>query len=457
MKEIKFGDLQKLDLDEILKNNVFLIFGEIFLYKKVLKSLVNKLLSEDDKELNLESFDSGTNEISEIHEALSTYSFFSEKKVVHLFDSKIFYSKKNDNDLIEKSKESFDKGELRKSAKFLINYLLINSKNLDSSEFLKSKTSPNEWIDEILDFCKDKKLKVLKSDDDKKVIVSIAENMLDNNYFIITTDRVDKRNVVYKAIKERGVIIDCSVSKSERRDDKQKQDQLLRDNAKIQLSKVKKTINNDALSKLISLTGFKLDIFSDNIEKLINYSGDRKRITSEDIDSVLKRTKTDPIFELTGAISEKKINESLFYLKSLLKENFHPLQILTAISNQVRKLILSRAFIDSSYGKSWSSNCTFNVFKDRLMPHIKDFDQKTKDECKRHNEALSQKKESDLLLAKNPKSPYPVYLSLKSASKFSSNVLYKIHHEIAKSDRILKTSGSNPVMVIENILFKICK
>ncbi len=456
MKEINFSEFKNLKEEDLLKSNVFLIFGESFLYKKILNNIVNTLLPDDEKELNFESLESSVNEISEITEALTTYSFFSDRKVIHLSDSKIFYSKKNDNDLIEKAKVAFDKGESRKSAKFIINYLSLNNKNLDSIEFLKSKIEPNGWIEEIIEFCREKKLKVLKSNDDQKIILDLIGNMLEKNFFIITSDKVDKRNSVYKAIKKNGIIIDCSVSKSERRDDKQKQELLLREHAKHQLDKVSKGINNDALAKLISLTGFKLEIFSDNIEKLINFSGKRKKISIEDVGSVLKRTKTDPIFELTGAVAEKKLNESLFFLKSLLKENFHPLQILTAISNQVRKLILSRDFIDSKYGKSWSSNCNFNVFKSQVMQDIVSFDNKTKEICKSHNENLGLKKETDLLLAKNPKSPYPVYLSLKNSSNFTKKSLLNIHYEITKSDKILKTSATNPVMVIENIIFKIC-
>ncbi|NIV97852.1 DNA polymerase III subunit delta, partial [Candidatus Saccharibacteria bacterium] len=63
-----------------------------------------------------------------------------------------------------------------------------------------------------------------------------------------------------------------------------------------------------AYRTIYEMTGFDIGTFSDNIEKLISYVGDRKRITVEDVAFVLKRTKKDPIYELTNAIADRDVD-----------------------------------------------------------------------------------------------------------------------------------------------------
>ena len=65
---------------------------------------------------------------------------------------------------------------------------------------------------------------------------------------------------------------------------------------------------------MYELTGFDLRIFSDNLNTLITYVGDRKKITQDDVEYVLKRTKKDPIYEFTNAISDRDLEKSFFFL-----------------------------------------------------------------------------------------------------------------------------------------------
>ena len=234
------------------------------------------------------------------------------------------------------------------------------------------------------------------------------------------------------------------------------------------------TIDKDATQALYEMTGFDLRTFSNNLQKLISYIGDRKRITADDVESVLKRTKKDPLYELTNAVSDRNIERSLFYLNSLLSDNFHPLQILAAITNQIRKLLLVRGFLESSYGNFWQTGTPFGQFKNRTIPAIQDYDRELFNQIAAWDSVLSKdagmdhqktktkgsKKKSkpvtDLVISKNPKNPYPVYQTFLNAEKYTTGELVAAFEALSRTDLRLKSTGQNPKLVLEEAIFRIC-
>ncbi|MBW2326869.1 MAG: hypothetical protein JRF45_10365, partial [Deltaproteobacteria bacterium] len=152
------------------------------------------------------------------------------------------------------------------------------------------------------------------------------------NHLIITSDMVDKRRKLYKIILKNGVVINCSVPKGARRADQLAQEAALVEQMETLLHGSGKTMDRRTFRAMYELTGFDLRIFSENLNTLISYVGDRKKIAQDDVKNVLKRTKKDPIYEFTNAISDRNVEKSLFFLMSLLSDNLHPLQILAAIT-----------------------------------------------------------------------------------------------------------------------------
>jgi DNA polymerase-3 subunit delta len=50
-------------------------------------------------------------------------------------------------------------------------------------------------------------------------------------------------------------------------------------------------------------------------------------------------------------------------IKSLSDDGMHPLQLLAAVANQIRRLLLAKDFIVGDRGRSWSARLTFPQFK----------------------------------------------------------------------------------------------
>ena len=84
------------------------------------------------------------------------------------------------------------------------------------------------WFDKIVKYCKDKKLFIPSEGDNAALLqTAVEKGFPKGNHLIITTDMVDKRRKLYKAIQKKGVVIDCSVPKGARRADQMAQEAVL--------------------------------------------------------------------------------------------------------------------------------------------------------------------------------------------------------------------------------------
>lgn len=388
---------------------VILIFGDPYLLKHAFKTLSSFLLGKDEKnkQFALDILEGGSVSMGDIIEQASTFSFLVPKKIVAVKNAPLFQIKQGSQDI------SF---------------------------------SPSD-LDHLIDF--------------------IEKGIPSNHSLIFTTNLIDKRKKIYKAIADKGLIIDCSVATGARKTDIDEQRAVLQSIAGKILSASKKTIDNQAMHALVDLTGFNLDLFSQNIGKLIAYCGKREIISIADVKSVIIRDKKDPIFSLTNAFMAKDVKNTLFYLNSLLNEGFHPLQILKSFENQVRKLILVKCFTELFYQNNTTVNLkriNFNSFKQSVLPKIIDYDKQTRTDIERQEEYLSTKstkkkktnKLNDLFLAPNPKNAYPVFQIFQKSENFSLIELNQSLIFLSDLDYRLKSSSFDARTAIENFIINTC-
>jgi DNA polymerase-3 subunit delta len=295
------------------------------------------------------------------------------------------------------------------------------------------------------------------------------------NHLIITTDMADKRRKLFKTIREQGMIIDCSVPTGDRRADKMAQEAVLSERMNEILGQFGKRMDKNAYTALYEMTGFDLRTFSNNLQKLISYVGDRKNITAGDVASVLKRTKKDPIYDLTNAVSERNLEKSLFFLDTLLADNLHPLQVLAAITNQIRRLLLVKDFVENSHGREWHGGVPFHEFKSRILPAIQAYDAELQGQLEMWDQMLLKhtgkdnqpskpkgKKKiprpvTDPVVAKSPKNPYPVYQMFLKSERFTTDELIAILELLSQTDLNMKSTGKNPKLLLEKLILFICQ
>ena len=491
MSEIHFKELKNylIALEKNRKTEaaapVYLIFGEELLWNIALEDLLDALIPGRDRSLNYDPVD-GTNEnIKAAIEGVNTYSLLSGTKVVAIIDSKIFYSKQDEGNLLEKAKEAFDAENMKTAAKYLLSLMGLLNLTFDDitgenrNKALKldpEKFRDAVWFDKIVTYCTDKKLSIPSEGDNAALLqTAVEKGFPKGNHLIITTDMVDKRRKLYKAIQKKGVVINCSVPKGARRADQLAQEAVLAERMETLLHGSGKTVDRRTFRAMYELTGFDLRIFSENLNTLITYVGDRKKITQDDVEYVLKRTKKDPIYEFTNAISDRDLEKSFFFLDSLLSDNFHPLQIIAAVTNQIRKLLIARGFIESTHGRSWHSGIQYGQFKSSIMPAVQKYDRDILNQLQKWDDTLSKKKEvnksrsekvgkkkkkptaTDLVIAKNSQNPYPVYQMLLKSEKFTTNELIAAFEKLSEADLRLKSTRQSQKLVLEQAILGICR
>jgi DNA polymerase-3 subunit delta len=384
---------------------LFLIYGEPYLIKQVFKTLSAFLLGADHTQFALETLEGGSVSMGDIIEQVSTFSFLVPKKIVVVKNMPLFQAPQGSQDI------SFSSSDIEHLAQFL------------------------------------------------------DAGFPANHFLILTSPQIDKRKKIYKTLLDNGCIIDCAVATGVRKADTDEQKSVLQGVAGDILSAAEKTMDNQAFHALVEMTGFNLDLFSQNLEKLIVYSGKAKRISITDVKTVIIRDKKDPIFNLTNAVLDKNVSHSIVYLNSLFNDGFHPLQILKSFENQIRKLVLVKCFMQEVYQNTpvQLKKMNFNSFKQVVLPKIVQHDQLTKTASETQSEYLTNKTTkkkkappNDLLLAPNPKNPYPVFQIFQKAENFSLNELNQAVFFLSDLDYRLKSSSFDVKTKLESFIINIC-
>ncbi|MDT8379845.1 MAG: DNA polymerase III subunit delta [Desulfotignum sp.] len=268
----------------------------------------------------------------------------------------------------------------------------------------------------------------------------------DGHFLVMTAGSLDRRRKIFKTLEKTGLIVDCTVPQSARKADLDDQRQILQNIAKTILAQSGKTMAPDAFSDLVERTGFNPALFAQNLDKLISYTGNRTAVYRTDVEAIIQRDKKDPIFSLTNALMEKNVSQALFYLSSLRKDGFHPLQILKSFENLVRRMLLYKAFsleFSEKHPGIRMDRINFNQFKQQIMPAVI-----------AHDQDLPTR---DLMLAPNPKSPFPVFQTFEKSVRFSLNELSFALIALGDLDFALKSSSASADAGIEQFVMTFCR
>jgi DNA polymerase-3 subunit delta len=455
--------------------SVTLICGEEMLCKKAFDGVLDVLMPASERAIGVETFDGGEDSIGAVLTSMNTYALLSTAKVVVLHDARLFYSARAQQGLREKMVQAAQSGAMKKASRAFCNLMALTGLAFDdlTTPAMRNKVvadidgEPPSWFPQLLDYCREKGLSIPdKSDDADLLNASMQKGFPDRHRLVVTTDFVDRRKALFKAIDETGLVVDCTVPKGETRADRMARDAVTSATIDAALAQAGKRMANNARQRLMKWTGFDLRTLSGNLEKLISFAGDRKTISDDDVTAVLQRTRKDPIFEFTNAVADRDLSAALVLMNSLLKEGMHPLQLLAAVANQLRRLLVAKDFIVRDRGRSWSDRMGFPQFKSgpfkALLADDGSFAALADAWDSILNPPADRKKKkktasSDLVLAKNPKSPFPVFQTLKKAERFSRDALISSMIELSEIDLRMKSTGQDPRMLLETFLVKLCR
>jgi DNA polymerase-3 subunit delta len=466
--------IQNIESIKIDASPTYLIHGDEYLVKDVSRQLKSKLLPEKKQKTNVTIIDGAIENIPSAIEQLNTYALMPGTQIIVINDSQIFYAGQDRSALLEKGQTAFADNKINKAANFFLNLLAaekmtiadIQSERLDETIQLITEDSSQhaQWIKDVAAHCISQKLTVPDLMNYSDMLTeTIEKGFAKRNVLIITTDTVQKNRRLYKAIVKHGIVVNCQVPKGFLKADKDQQEKTFRENAQQILTKSGKSMASEAYAMMREMLGPGLRNFTVSLEKLIQYVGERKNITREDVVAVLERSRQDPIFELTSALAARNLIDALAVLDNLFDNQFNPLQAIAAIANQVRRLLLIED-VKSRYKGIYRKGMSFAHFKNSFFSNVLEYDQQLAESASSEStldNTISKTKKAKvnttLIIAKNPKSIYPVYLSFKSSENYSRHELIQAIQILYEADKRIKTGSQNNNLIIERAIIEICR
>jgi DNA polymerase-3 subunit delta len=142
------------------------------------------------------------------------------------------------------------------------------------------------------------------------------------------------------------------------------------------------------------------------------------------------------VYELSNALAEKDLGKALLILQGLLESGLFPLQILSAMVNQIRKLILVKDLSDTIFQARPMGAMEYRTFQQKVLPKI-------------------QKVEGNPIAGQLH--PYVLYMNLGYVRNYSMAQLVEALKTCLWADVQLKSSGHQSRMVLEKAVMDICR
>ena len=449
--------------------SIWLVHGEQLLVERSALSISEHLLAGCPRELCSSGLEGTFENIPDLLEQLNTFALLGSNKVVFFKNARLFEPRGGAADLIQQIELTWRNEQPVKAGRLMLEWSARSGQNLkDILDDTGSDNSEIKSLEEALgvDILKQVIQHALTlpgpggGDHIDTLMQAIEKGFPTGHVLIITVhSKAPKNYKLYKSIEKHGAVIDCSVPTGERRADKSARETVLRESWQELLHKAAKKADAGVFEAVVQLIGFNLATFCQSTEKLIDYSGNRTQITMNDVQCVLRRTRTDPIYDLTNAVSDRNLPQALFYLYSL-QSDWHPLQIVAALANQLRRLLLARSFIDSEFGKTFYAGISYPQFQEQVMPAVLAYDahvQKLSAAWQANDTEPRRDISPDLRLATQPKNAYPVFQSLNKAHKFTRTELVDAAEHLSRADVLLKSAGQNAGLILSQVIQSVCR
>ncbi len=219
---------------------------------------------------------------------------------------------------------------------------------------------------------------------------------------IFTGDKIDGRRKFYQVFKNAGALVEF----------KKLYDNQIPGFVKEQAGDAGISFTEDALALFCKRVGSHLQEINGELSKLCNYLGERNVAEPSDVLAVVTDSRVDSVFELSDALGKQDVGEALRLLHRLLVEGVAPLLILAMITRHYRQL--------------WKAH-----------------------------ELLRQRVPEKDMARSIGINPYFLSGVLVQARRIPSDKFRGIFESLLEGDLALKSSGSSPTAVLENLVLRL--
>ncbi len=442
--------------------SVYLLHGDEFLTREGAKLLVDALVPGDRQEFSVEVVSEDL-EVATIPLRLRTVSLFGGTKVVLVHDSKAFVSRQKSGDLFERSWKAWKDEDAQKAMKLFLQAVgaagedqgfLERAARGDPADEMWSRLGDVDrdpeseaWLQELSGRALAEGLPVLTGSGPARVYEELlAQGLPADSALILTCEVVDERRALFKSIKSRGVVIDCSLGP--RRDyDTQMNPDAARARIREAVAGAGKTIDRDAEEYILVRTGLSMRALWSELDKLLLFVGTRTKIRLADVEQVLSGSREAGIFDLTNALSERDAARAVRALRGLLTQRERPEVLIGMLAKEVRNLLLASCILEERLGGKFDGKMSYGTFQTRILPRL---------QGEEGSAGAPAEKDKQPKRGMTGMHPFRLYNLLRCAATFSRADLLKALDEIAETDLALKTSGQPEALLIEGLALRIC-
>jgi len=123
-------------------------------------------------------------------------------------------------------------------------------------------------------------------------------------------------------------------------------------------------------------------------------------------------------------------------LNRLLDQNYHPLQLLASLANELRRLLVAREFIDEHLAGSLDANISYGGFQKTILPVVKKKSGKESPVATLH--------------------PFALHKTMVRSTTFQIAELVGWLQHLFAADLTLKSSGTPERAVMEGLIIRLC-
>lgn len=223
-----------------------------------------------------------------------------------------------------------------------MNYNYFEGKNPDVKEIIS--------LADTMPFFADRRLILIDSSGFFKSapeeLIAYLPQMPDTTCLIFCESEVDKRNKLYKKVKDLGHVAELN---------RQDSAQLMQWAAGI-LAKDGKKITRPVMEYFLERTGEDMENIRTELEKLICYTMGRDVITKEDVEAIGTVHVTNRIFEMVSAIVAGNTKKALDLYEDLLTLKEPPMRILFLIARQFNQLLQVKELVAQGSDKGTAAS-----------------------------------------------------------------------------------------------------
>ena len=255
---------------------------------------------------------------------------------------------------------------------------------------------------------------------------------------ICTTDKLDKRLGLVKAVEKSGRLLVFDTPQTYERGDFQKDPYIV--TAHQFLSENKKSIQPSAWMLLRQRVANNLWAVMNALEILVCYSPAEREILPEHVDTLIAPGDDLPVFSVTEALGERNVKELRIHLETLLMAGTPPVMMNKLLTSRIRGLLIMRELLESLRLTKIRPDLKYWNFQKEIFPLIQD------------------RLQVDPGLAEllGSSHPYAIYQHCIQASKFTRSDLTRALIELSGVDLALKSSNKSPLVMFEMALFPLC-